>query len=191
MEIMISMRHYPENISIGPEDFRACGWQSALDNETHDGYSSMWQSLSSAAKQAIADGKASQGKILWLLSDACSMMLRPESINNPFWPIWEMGDRRSALPEDFEKSDITLFSQIVEEIDNFRLKARLADLVWLLQCPRDPKFALLAIDAYSTVPLDKETWLHDARECWERALRLARMLRAGAGDRPSRMEKRL
>jgi hypothetical protein len=129
--------------------------------------------------------------MLWLLADACSMMLRPASRNEPFKPFGVIDGKRSALPEDFQESDVVLFSQIIEEIDNPWLKARLADLVWLLQRPSDPKFARLAIDSYRAIPLDTETWLRGGMECWERALRLAFMLGAGAGDRLSEMEAAL
>ena len=78
----------------------------------------MWQSLSSAARQAIEEGKTAEGKILWLLADACSMMLQPASLNEPFKPFLVIDGRRSALPEDFQESDVVLFSQIVEEIDD-------------------------------------------------------------------------
>lgn len=68
------------------------------------------------------------------------------------------------------------------------LKARVADLVWLKQRPRNIQFALAAIDAYRLIPLDTETWLRGGHECWERAISLARMLKAGAGTRLAEIE---
>jgi hypothetical protein len=182
------MERYPENTNACLEDFRKCGWRPALDSRTREGYGSMWQSLSSAAKQTIEGGKTAEGKVLWLLADACSMMLQPTSLNEPFMPFMMTASGRSALPEDFEGSDVTLFSQIIEEIDDLWLKARLADLVWLLQHPRNSKFALLAIDSYRTIPLDMETWQHNGMECWERALGLSIMLGKGAANRLSEIE---
>ena len=44
------------------------------------------------------------------------MMLNPKSINKPFKPIMEFGDKRSAMPQYFSEADTVLFSQIVEEI---------------------------------------------------------------------------
>ncbi len=111
------------------------------------------------------------------------MMLRPKSINEPFKPIMELGDKRSALPDDFSEADIIFFSDIVEEIDNVWLRARIADLVWVVKRSRGHRFALLAIDAYRLIPLNKEIWFRGGQDCWERAMRIAAMLRAGAGDR--------
>jgi hypothetical protein len=183
----VSVERYPEDTHTDVEDFRTSGWKAALASAT-PGYSGIWHALSTAARDAIQAGQPSRGKVLWLLADAASMMLKPESVNEPFKPFAVMQGRRSALPEDFKEIDIELFSHIAAEIDNVWLRARLADLVWLLRRPRDPKFALLAIDAYRTLPLDHETWFSDGEQCWERAVRLALVLRGGATDRLKEME---
>ncbi|WP_218081249.1 DUF4209 domain-containing protein [Anthocerotibacter panamensis] len=182
------MQRYPENIHVNIEDFRRSDWKSAIDSRAREDYPSMWQSLSAAARAAIESGEIAEGKVLWLLADACSMMLNPRSANEPFKPFMVMNGKRSSVPEDFQQSDVTLFAQIAEEIDDIWLQARLADLVWLLKRPRSPQHALLAIDAYRKIPLDAKTWVRGGRECWERALSLTWMLRAGAGERIKEME---
>jgi len=80
------MERYPENIDISIEDFRNSNWLAAITDANREDYSSIWQSLSSAARQAIEDKKFKEGKVLWLLADACSMMLKPSSLNEPFKP---------------------------------------------------------------------------------------------------------
>jgi hypothetical protein len=151
------MQRYPENLNVDIEDFRRSDWKSALGSRDQQGYSSMWRSLSAAARTAIEGGKVSERKVLWLLADACSMMLNPSSANEPFKPFMVIHGKRSALPEDFQQSDVALFSQIAEEVDDVWLRARLADLVWLLKSPRSPQHALLAIDAYRTISLNRAT----------------------------------
>lgn len=185
------MLRYPENTIIEIDDFRQSDWKVTIDSSDRDGYASMWQSLSAAAKTAIENGRVSQGKALWLLADACSMVLTPTSANQPFKPCWVMDGKRSSLPEDFEKSDVALFAQFSAEIDDVWLQARVADLVWLLLSPRSPKYALIAIDAYRRVPLDNENWMRGGRDCWARALGLTRMLKTGAGERIKEIEASL
>jgi len=182
---------YPRNLAISLDDFRRCGWREIVDGIERDGYSAMWQAFSSAARRAIEEDRKAEGKVLWLLADACSMMLHPSSLNDPFRPMFVMEGKRSALPEDFGQDDIEFFAQIVMEIDDPWLQARLSDLVWLVKRPRDPKFAMVAIDAYRKIPLDTETWIRDGRECWDRAIRLGIMLGKGAGDRLQEMEEAL
>jgi hypothetical protein len=96
--------------------------------------------------------------------------------------------RRSAIPDDLSDTDIKFFAEIVDAVDDNWLKARLSDLVWLKAKPRDPEFALKAIDAYRCLPLDEDIWINGGEECWLRAISLARLLRAGAGDRLQQME---
>ncbi|HBP1226798.1 DUF4209 domain-containing protein [Pseudomonas aeruginosa] len=184
----MSDQRYSADLIITEQDFAECNWKSALANEEREGYSSMWQAFSSAARKASEDDRPSHGKALWLLADACSMMLSPKSLNEPFRPFMVIEGRRSVVPDDLSESDIAFYAEIVEAIDDSWLKARVADLVWLKQRPRDVRFALAAIDAYRLIPLDTETWIRGGHECWERAISLARMLKAGAGARLDEME---
>jgi len=184
----MSEQRYPADLTISAQDFTNSGWKGVLAQSSRDGYPSMWQAFSAAAHTAMDEGAVERGKVLWLLADACSMMLSPSSQNEPFKPFMVMGGRRSVIPDDLSDTDIKLFADVVDAIDDVWLKARLADLVWLKKTPRDATFALKAIDAYRSMPLDAETWVHGGRDCWTRAINLARMLKAGAGDRLLQME---
>jgi Domain of unknown function (DUF4209) len=179
---------YPVDLAVSLEDMRAAGWKQALDQAPREGYSAMWQALSAAARIAIEQGRTKHGKVLWLLADACSMMLSPSSQNEPFKPFAVFHDRRSVIPDDLPEVDITFFSQIVDAVDDSWLRARLADLVWLKAKPRSAVFALKAIDAYRNLPLDMETWVRGGRDCWQRAFSLALAIKASAGDRLLQME---
>lgn len=184
------MQRYPESTVINIDDFRRLNWKVIINSIDREGCQSMWQSLSSAARASVESGSNAEGKALWLLADACSMMLDPSSINEPFKPFMVMyGDgKRSVFPEDFQESDVALLAQFSEEVDDIWLQARLADLAWLLLKPRSPQYALLAIDAYRQISLETEIWISGGRECWERAVRLCKMLNAGAGERINEIE---
>ena len=148
----------------------------------------MWQALSDAAREAIEQGDNARGKVLWLLADACSMKIEPASPNQPFKPSFVSSRGRSVITDDFTSVEIEFFAQIVDEIDENWLRARLSDLLWLRVQPRKVDYALMAIDAYRQLPLDVNTYLAGSRECWSRALNLTRMLKKSAGDRLSSME---
>lgn len=174
------MQRYPTDLVVTQKDFAESGWREVLAGADREGYSSLWQVFSDAARQAITDGQSVQGKVLWLLADACSMRLVPGSFNDPFKPFMVMEGKRSVIPDDFEETDIALFTEIYESVDEPWLAARLADLVWLKALPRNTTVALAAIDAYRRVPLDGETWTRNGRECWERAVELAKWLKGKA-----------
>jgi len=180
---------YPADTAIDKSDFDKEHCQRILHDSTGDGYTSIYDAFSKSARKSLGDGNPKQAKIYWLLSDACSMMLSSDSKNEPFKPFAVFHDRRSAIADDFSAEDISFFSEIVTEVTDIRLKARLADLAWLKASKKDLNNALVAIDAYRQIPLDTETWVRDGRECWYRALSLAAMLRAGAGNRIQEMER--
>lgn len=183
------LTQYPAELVVTAEDFDACGWRDALGSAGRDCYSSMWHPLSQAARKAMEDGRLAHGKVLWLLAEICSMRLLPASTNEPFKPQWESAEARATLPDDFTAADLSFLAEIAERVDDSRLKGRLADLLWLRTRPKQPAHALMAIDAYRSLPLEPRTWLGDGRKCWERAFRLARVLREAAGERAAEMEE--
>ena len=71
---------YPVDLVISLQDFNASNWKDSIAQATREGYPAMWQALSSAAREAIDQGRIENGKVLWLLADACSMML---SLSSP------------------------------------------------------------------------------------------------------------
>ena len=116
------------------------------------------------------------------------MKFSPKSFNEPFKPFTLSDSQLSIIPDVFSEDDIALFAEIIDEIDDpcpkaHLLRARLADLVWLLQRLRDVRFRFGGYDSYRSIPLDTETWLRDGDKCWQRAITLARLLGAGAGER--------
>lgn len=176
---------YPADLPVTVEDFHACGWKEALQAIAPDdfGYSALWSALSKAARSSMESDRQTPAKVLWLLADASSMMLRPSSLTDPFRPFAVFHDRRSSLPEDFSENDLSFFAELIEHIDHPLLKARLADLLWLVGKPRHVQHALAAIDAYRAVPLEPDHWIRGGQECWERAFALALTLGKGACDR--------
>ena len=172
------------------EDLKNCGWKAALDEDTHgNGYGHKWTALQRAELEAQSKGDAATSKALGLLAHISSMMLKPENRNEPFHPAIVFKEGRSAIPDDFTEQEINLLEQFVDSVDDPWMKARISDMLWLRRSPRDPKFALEAIDAYRSVPLDGETWAAGATDCWKRAISLTKTLRQGAGDRLSEIER--
>jgi hypothetical protein len=116
------------------------------------------------------------------------MMLRPSSANEPFRPLFVIDGQRSILPEDFHEDELKFFAEIISDIHDNLLRARLADIVWLKSSVRDYKVALIAIDAYISVPLDWESWIREGEHCLQRAITLTKLLKTGAGNRLNEIE---
>jgi tetratricopeptide (TPR) repeat protein len=157
------------------EKFLECNWESDIAENDHYGYSTIMQSLQASAKKMLDAERAEEHKILEFLSRAASMRLIPGSLNEPFKPILEdfqMG-RRSTIPEDFTMDELSFFEQILDDISEPFLKARLADILWLLRKPKNINHARLAIDAYIDHEIDEKSWHKDLSKCLERGARLA------------------
>lgn len=161
-------------LGFNRHDFAACEWLYDVLPEERYGYSSLMRSIQKAAKEKIEIGQEAQFKILDLLGRAASMMLIPSSLNEPFKPCAQdyQAGTRSALPEDFTTEELTFFEDILDDINEPLLKARLADLLWLCKKPKNPAHAKIAIESYVAHTIDAETWHRDVNVCWERAVRL-------------------
>lgn len=186
----IAEKYSPE-LLVTADDFKTCGWESAFDPVAGETYLAMGLAFSEMAQTATFDGKDAHGKVLWLLADACSMMLNPASPNQPFQPQYFSRDSRSSIPDDFTASDLVFFEIILNEIVDAKLRARLADLCWLLAKPRRHELALFAIDSYRSIRLSNAMWICDGQKLWERALYLACRLGDAAGMRLVEMEQEL
>ncbi len=168
--------------------FKDCGWEAVLEGITDKGYASMCDAFREAAVKAEEEVGKAHGKVLMLMAEACSMMLRPDKPAQPFEPSLIVGGRRSTIPDDFTDSEVEFFAEIAGSVENPLLKGRLADLVWHRRLPRDPNFALAAIDSYLQLPLDAGTWIGDRDHCWQRAIGLVRMIGPTASDRLDKIE---
>lgn len=161
------------------EDYLACGWKYDVSAEDHCGYYSVMQSLQKCAQVKRDAGHENLALTLELLGRASSMMLVPDSINEPFNPILHdfQAGRRSAIPEDFTSEELIFFESILDDADEPWLKARLADLLWLCKKPKNPTHARIAIESYIAHPIAHDTWRLDIDGYWERAARIAMQIK--------------
>lgn len=184
-------RRHLANVAITRQDFLDSGWKAIADNDPRPDHTLLWRDFSVAAEAASTAGEAAKAKVLWLLADACSLRLVPRSIHEPFKPFMVMEYGRSAVVGDLTTEDIAFFVAILDDIDFPWLKARIADLLWLLNKPRRVADAFAAMDAYSSIPIAPNTWHRGARQAWERAIVLARQVGKGASKRLANMEAEL
>lgn len=186
------MHRYPENTTTTAAIAIAVlkEYQDVADDAAE--CSALWHALSTAADQAAkaTDPDWPKVKALWLVADACSMMLRGDSLNEPFGALAVFEAKRSAMPEDYTLDDMALLSEVAASVTNRALRARLSDLAWLGARPRKIADAHRAIDAYMQVSPTEENHYTSLNE-WRRAITLCLQLGKGARDRLEAMETRL
>jgi hypothetical protein len=86
------------------------------------------------------------GRVFCMVAAAMQMHFKPHDRYEPFGPLFVMDGRRSAIPSDF-RPQIDALSAAAARATHPVLKARLADLCWLLDRKRAP-LGFAAITAY-------------------------------------------
>jgi len=96
------------------------------------------------------------------------------------------------VPDDLTDGEINFLRDVYAELPGRFLRARAADLLWLRGLPRErATFARLAIEEWTTFPLDDATWLFDSRSAWRRAVDLSQRLGATTADLRDDIRQRL
>jgi hypothetical protein len=114
--------------------------------------------------------------IFTFLGDITSMYLHPDSKTEPFRPLFTSRDKRSAKIDDFTSDQLKIMSEIIDELSNSDLKARFADVIWIIN--KEYRFVEIAIDSYlssSNILINKGKH-HQAIVRLERAINLATSL---------------
>ena len=133
------------------------------------------------ADEAKAAGEVRTEEIFALLGCATSMRLKPDSLNEPFTSMSVLQNSRSAITDDFSEDHLKFFGEIVLDISDPELRARIADILWVKN--RDFHAAELAITAYleSAIILDDPVQWPACAKRIERAVRLAASLGRNTG----------
>ncbi len=175
MVLKMQVERFPKDLAITLDDFKNSDCLSIVNNIEGNSYSDYWSFLSKVAKEKIDNQDLKSGKILWLVADTCSMMLNPSSRNEPFeaYAIMYQTNSRSAIPDDFTEDELQFFEDIVEICEDYRVKSRLADILWLKKSPKKTIHLEMAINNYQSFSLEYDDILNDSKEAWERAIRLS------------------
>lgn len=169
---------HPKDLRVGLADLEAIDLDRILNGVKSDEIHFLSFALSDTAKREKEKGNLSTSKVLWLLADVTSMMLNPKDKDDPFAPFMQMvNGTRSAIVEDFTDQDFEFFRESVESLSDYRMKARVADVLWHTGKPtKEFKMVELAIESYMEYPLDQETMLRDGFEAWTRAIFLSKSI---------------
>lgn len=135
--------------------------------DNFDGYSAIRSWLEGKVKN-LEDERLKD--TLQLYSKICFMMLLPTSMNAPLkerYNFFEHGC--SAILDDLTEFEISLLESNYETIKNPWLKARVAEILWLLKKPKNIDWIQTAIDCYLSMKETTGNWSKDVGLCHERA----------------------
>ncbi|WP_354082567.1 hypothetical protein [Bradyrhizobium sp. S3.3.6] len=164
------------------------GSQSADSDE-------LGQQFRAAIYSAVpTDPETPAARVFSMLTAVMGMHLKAKEPNEPFGPMVAWADgRRSAAPVDFRGEPLDVLAEIATHAKHPVLRARLADICWLLDRKR-VQLGTAAISAYVEIvkkvaagalrfrfDSEKGALKHEARDLLRRALSIAR----GRGIDPS------
>jgi hypothetical protein len=113
-------------------------------SDLSDRYRAAAQGVDDPAELPDTPGK----RVFTMLWAITGMHFKPEESNEPFGPVLTFADgRRSAIPSDFRKVHLDLLAEMATRARHPVLRARLADICWLLDRKR-AKLARLAMSSY-------------------------------------------
>lgn len=95
------------------------------------------------------------------------------------------GGSHSGRLENFDREDFEMLEKIFPIVEDKRIKARIADMLWTADLEQFPlplkqrfKFLLAAIDLYMELPLEPSTWIQDGEVCWQRCAMLVKRIKS-------------
>jgi hypothetical protein len=80
--------------------------------------------------------RGAEQRVYAMLGAVCSFHFRPHDPHEPFGPMARFSHRRTAVPEDFRGDPVEVLASNITRIDNPAVRARVADMVWLLERKR-------------------------------------------------------
>ena len=153
------------DLVLTKDDFDQCNWQDAIASCKRNDCLEYLSSFSNRANQAGESGETACHNVFAILSVICFLQLRADSKDTPLAPL-----RTIELLSD---EQLEVLQELVPEISDAELCARIADILWIRR--RDRKMAECAVKCYlaSANRLERSgngVWFYDRIE---RALRLA------------------
>ncbi len=125
----------PDWLAATTDDLKVIGdFEGPINGSNAADHHTLSNLYSEAAKLHVEMGEegASAKRVFLMLSAVLDYIFNPENRSNPFSPMFEMAEGRSAIPDDFRGSPVEVLATAAETALNPVLRARLSDTVWLL-----------------------------------------------------------
>lgn len=165
-------------LQLTVEDFANSNWQSIADKVEALTCEDFSDAFMKAAHQAQKAHQEKDREVFLLFGHLSTLVLDPNGATGPFRPLYTFGASRSSLISDFPEQHLSVLAEILSEIADPELRARVGDVIW--ERLRDFRAAESAVRGY----LDSATRLlaaegnkrYYAIPRIERAVRLAASL---------------
>jgi len=155
------------------DDLLASGIEGMLNQADEPTCLAYYTVFLAAEKLPTSAADAKQRALVNLLARVTGMRLNVQETSEPFLPNFVGPNSRTPIPGDFNDAELLFLSEIINDVPDAELRARIADVLWVRK--RDHKMARLAIESY----LVSATRLEDPVEwppCEERIRRALQLV---------------
>lgn len=162
---------------IRPDELDLFNWNEMIDSSQEKKCAFYSDLLRKKASRLKEEGESGAARAFELLADLAMMRFVPGDKTDPYQPVFRYQGKRSMVPSDLTENELTFLTDLVPEIGDPELKARISDVVWL--GTRNYGCAQTAVESFlrSAENLEKtERWSFVSQRL-ERAFRLARSIR--------------
>ena len=105
-----------------------------------------------------------------------SICLRDDH-SHPFVPLFQFANgTRTCMPEDITPDEMDFFINVIDDVGNKMLKARIADILWYRKYKKKGiRYPEIVVDTYLSIDFNAPKFLSNLR-CWRRGLTIAKQI---------------
>ncbi len=163
-------------VALTKSDLSTSGWEDVVNDCGTKACNYYFPRFFERAREARGRDDTRSEAMLVLLGAVSSFSLKLDTKEQPFEPWAVFRNSRGAAVEDLGDEDLVILEEILPEIVDTELRARIADILWIKR--RDHRHARSAVESYLEAGerlLSPEEWPLGADRI-ERALQLAMLL---------------
>jgi hypothetical protein len=126
----------PDWLAATPDDLSSIDLNGPISNSSTIDCSEISDLYRKCAEDSKNGDRSAEYRVYSMISAITSFHFKPNERNEPFGPLFQMGDRRSAIPEDFRGAPERVLLDCAKKLQNPALSARINDVLWLFDRSR-------------------------------------------------------
>ena len=132
---------------ITKDEFIAAAFEAPIRDSNNVDCCTLADLYQTAAAKQKETGNESSARVFEFLAAVTNIHFKPNDRAEPYGPLFVMNGKRSIIPADLMGKQSDTLSELVPDVQNPGLQARLADIVWINDRAL-PSMAQLAVGAY-------------------------------------------
>lgn len=140
----------PVWLSATADDFAATDINAPLTAANTIDCTEITSLFGAAAKTAETEQRHAEHRAYAMLGAIASFYFKPANQAEPFGPMMRFEGKRTAQPSDFTKATAEMLAAQIERVSSPGFRARLADLVWIID-RKQHAAAAEAVSAYAAI----------------------------------------